>query len=385
MKSPKTESVDYVELQNNPFDDGFIDESQEHLLFDSFTTPGFRPARRKKTDILATLTAKEKWHYRLINLYIQDALNTRPPNKILQEAPSRTSSEQPLISRIDAYNMSHDSYWNYFVAIIIWLHLGLIYWEPYANIDRDEYPWALFGAELIILAIYSINIWVRMHSHDLINFWNSRWTKCLLLIICINFVELMSCMAIVIITGETGIYRISAVIRPYYLINNSKFLKATCKSIMSAVPRVLDVLILVLLYIIMFAVLGYVLFSKNELGLGWHVAVDDAYCEEEEFSDVNTDCDDVQDRGNVNFDSLLDSFLSLCVLLSTANFPDVMMPSYHFSPYTGFFFVVFLLFGLYYLMSIIFAVVYHHYHEDNSKFIEKMTENRAKALDWAVK
>ena len=69
----------------------------------------------------------------------------------------------------------------------------------------------------------------------------------------------------------------------------------------------------------------------------------------------------------------------------THEFTDVMMPSFHANKYSGFFFVAFIAFGLYYLMSIIFAVIYHHYHEDNARFVRKMTNNRARALDAAFK
>ena len=161
---------------------------------------------------------------------------------------------------------------------------------------------------------------------------------------------------------------------------SAEFLRATCQSIFHSIPRILDVLTLVCLYILMFAVLGYVLFSEEQMGIGVHVGFLDKVCDDSKY---DTDCDSVQEHGNVNFDTLFESYLSLCVLMSTANFPDVMMPSFHESKWAALFFAAFIAFGLYYLMSIIFAVIYHHYHSDNAEFVKEMTNNRARSLDFA--
>ena len=56
-----------------------------------------------------------------------------------------------------------------------------------------------------------------------------------------------------------------------------------------------------------------------------------------------------------------DGFFQLYVLITTANYPDVMMPAYDFSRITSLLFVLFLLVGMYVFLSIVLAVVYHNY------------------------
>lgn len=58
------------------------------------------------------------------------------------------------------------------------------------------------------------------------------------------------------------------------------------------------------------------------------------------------------------FSTLQDSFVSLFVLLTTANFPDVMMPAYASSRFNAAFFIVYLALVLYFLMNLLLAVVY---------------------------
>ena len=327
------------------------------------------------------LTHLQLFRLNLIDMYVTDALNTRAPNRILK---ARGIHGYFNISIQRAYSLSHNSYWSILVYTVIWIHLLLIFMEPFANMDMANdyaYVWYLYAIEIMILCIYSIDIYLHYISHDKENYWNERWVKVIIVCIILNVIDIIASIIVTSIHYR-GIFlhRFGAILRPLFLLTRSKFLRATYRSILKSIPRILDVLILVSLYILMFSVLGYVLFSKEQLGIGVHVSIPNGQCLGNE---LDTDCDLVQDDGNSNFDTLFESYLSLCVLMSTANFPDVMMPSLHTNKWTGIFFGLFIAFGIYYLMSIIFAVIYHHYHTDNAHYVAKMTNNRAKSLDYA--
>ncbi|KPI99014.1 Two pore calcium channel protein 1 [Papilio xuthus] len=61
---------------------------------------------------------------------------------------------------------------------------------------------------------------------------------------------------------------------------------------------------------------------------------------------------------NGHFKTISDSFVSMFVLLTTANFPDVMMPSYAKSKWYAVFFILYIITVLYVLMNLMLAVVY---------------------------
>jgi len=61
------------------------------------------------------------------------------------------------------------------------------------------------------------------------------------------------------------------------------------------------------------------------------------------------------------FNNFEDSFTDLYVLVTTANFPDVMMPIYDVNSLYAIFFIVFLIINLYVFMNIILATIYMNY------------------------
>ena len=80
------------------------------------------------------------------------------------------------------------------------------------------------------------------------------------------------------------------------------------------------------------------------------------------------------------FGSLPRALDSLLVLLTTANFPDVMLPSYAHSRATALFFVPFLLVVLFLLLNLLLAAVYHNYQRG----VEAQDGAKAAARDAAL-
>ena len=61
------------------------------------------------------------------------------------------------------------------------------------------------------------------------------------------------------------------------------------------------------------------------------------------------------------FESVSMSFYNMLILMTTANFPDVMLPAYKNSYWVIIFFISFLVLGLYFLMNFLLANVYNKF------------------------
>lgn len=66
-------------------------------------------------------------------------------------------------------------------------------------------------------------------------------------------------------------------------------------------------------------------------------------------------------EGVESFATLNDSFFYMFVLLTTSNFPDIMLPAYGQQRRYSVFFIVYLMIGLFMLMNLLLAIFYAHY------------------------
>ena len=75
-----------------------------------------------------------------------------------------------------------------------------------------------------------------------------------------------------------------------------------------------------------------------------------------------------QDRENEPlFGSLYTAMWQLLVLLTTTNFPDVMIPAFHANRVACVFFVVFVILGQFFAMNMITASIYKAYVKNNAQ------------------
>eukprot|EP00050_Salpingoeca_kvevrii_P002362 m.191560 g.191560 ORF g.191560 m.191560 type:complete len:635 (+) comp10594_c0_seq3:67-1971(+) len=150
-------------------------------------------------------------------------------------------------------------------------------------------------------------------------------------------------------------FRLTRFLRPFLLADNhySTGLRRVLRQIAQTFIPVVDMLLLLLCFLFMFAVIGFYAFSKN---------VEDNF-----------------------FGTLKDSFVSLFVLITTANYPDVMMPAFSDTSWAFFFFLAFLLLGLYFLMNLILAVVYDTFREKERTKFKKLLLHKRQALRYAYR
>ena len=84
-------------------------------------------------------------------------------------------------------------------------------------------------------------------------------------------------------------------------------------------------------------------------------------------------------EGYMYFFTVTDSYWNMLILLTTANFPDVMLPSYNASFFWSLYFVTFLVLGLYMLLNLLLAQVFNSFRnrlvEQGVKYLEKMEKH----------
>ena len=82
------------------------------------------------------------------------------------------------------------------------------------------------------------------------------------------------------------------------------------------------------MYVLLFAILGFFYFSESYEGVEY-------------------------------FSGLKETYFNLIILMTTANFPDVMLPAYNVNTWSTLFYIAFITIGLYFWLNLILASVFN--------------------------
>ncbi|KAM9329594.1 two pore channel protein 1 [Gastrophryne carolinensis] len=185
----------------------------------------------------------------------------------------------------------------------------------------------LFALALVVFELCMKMRWLGWHT-----FLRHRRTMLKSFVLLVQFVE-----AIVVLIRQTSHVRVTRALRPIFLVDcrYCGAVRRNLRQIFQSLPPFIDILLLLLFFMVIFAILGFFLFSPNP---------SDPY-----------------------FSTLENSLVSLFVLLTTANFPDVMMPAYSRNRWSCIFFIVYLSIELYFIMNLLLAVVFDTFNDIEKK------------------
>ena len=138
---------------------------------------------------------------------------------------------------------------------------------------------------------------------------------------------------------------VSLFIRPNVVYIFFSAVRSNLWLIVHSLKDTLMILATILCYVLFFALVGHYLFRHNF-------------------------------EGTAVFTNLNASYYQLVILLTTANFPDVMLPAYEKHYLYSIFFVVYLVLGLYFLLNILLANVFSMYKTRLESKLEKKTDMR---------
>lgn len=175
----------------------------------------------------------------------------------------------------------------------------------------------------------------------------SKWLVAYLVVVVASIAELVihACLPAPPFPGN-ALIRCRRILRPFFLLQNSSLLKKTVHCLKKSLPEVLAILCLLLLHIYIFSLVFLLIFPYDAVAPTISPSPDNAT-----FS--NSSIGPPPD--------LEEAFISLFVLLTTANNPDITIPLYTHARLYAIFFIIFLLIGLYCFMNMLTAVIYNQF------------------------
>ena len=85
-------------------------------------------------------------------------------------------------------------------------------------------------------------------------------------------------------------------------------------------------------------------------------------------------------EGITNFGTLRDAYKQMTILFTTANYPDIFLPAMNVNYFHCFFFMFFMLMGLYFLTNLLLANVFNKYQNRLNEKRDSRRNNRQKYL-----
>lgn len=202
--------------------------------------------------------------------------------------------------------------------------------------------------ELLALVMVAFELCMKLRWLGFHTFIRHKRTMVKTCVLKLQFVE-----AIVVLIRQTSHVRVTRALRPIFLVDcrYCGAVRRNLRQIFQSLPPFIDILLLLLFFMVIFAILGFCLFSPNTA---------DPY-----------------------FNTLENSLVSLFVLLTTANFPDVMMPAYSKNRWSCVFFIVYLSIELYFIMNLLLAVVFDTFNGVEKMKFKSLLLHKRSAVDHA--
>ncbi|GIX76970.1 two pore calcium channel protein 1 [Caerostris darwini] len=288
-----------------------------------------------------SIESSDQWdlNYHEASIYLEEGENN---DKFTFHPRSRAA--------LPAYNLVHNQVFYCFDLFASIALLSLALTEKPAVPGFAVPEWIHASVELLCLLLMCVELCMKVRWMGSQAFLHHKRSVIKLIVLVIMIIE-----AVVVLGRQTSHFRVTRALRPVFLIDNHycKGIRRVIRQIMQSLPPILDMLTLLLFFMLIFSVLGFYLFRSVH---------EDTY-----------------------FSSLQDSFVSLFVLLTTANFPDVMMPSYAMTKWSSLFFIIFIIIHVYFLMNLMLAVVYETFTRIEKDKFRKLLLHRRKACQLAFR
>ncbi|XP_039875609.1 two pore calcium channel protein 1 isoform X3 [Simochromis diagramma] len=229
---------------------------------------------------------------------------------------------------------------------LLLLMLSLCEAPAVPSLRLDVYVHATLELLALVMVAFELCMKLRwLGFHTFIRHKRTMVKTCVLLV---QFVE-----AIVVLIRQTSHMRVTRALRPIFLVDcrYCGAVRRNLRQIFQSLPPFIDILLLLLFFMVIFAILGFCLFSTN---------TSDPY-----------------------FNTMENSLVSLFVLLTTANFPDVMMPAYSKNRWSCVFFIVYLSIELYFIMNLLLAVVFDTFNDVEKMKFKSLLLHKRSAIDHA--
>eukprot|EP00041_Stephanoeca_diplocostata_P023758 m.590198 g.590198 ORF g.590198 m.590198 type:complete len:927 (-) comp22376_c0_seq10:1032-3812(-) len=236
--------------------------------------------------------------------------------------------EHPASKRqIQYWKFLHHGWFPYFDLFMALVFLALAIVEKPAVPGIDVPKYGILAVQVLCLVTNAVQVYLKFQSAGNASFWRppkgTEWQVTVMILLAID-------VAIFLHTDKEE-FRILRIFRPAYLLSCEKAaeIRRVVRSIFRVLYEVFELVAFLFFYVGVWGITGTFLFAPNK---------------EDSF-----------------FANLGDAYTQLFVLITTCNYPSVMLPAYTQTYWAFFFFFFYIIIGIYFMLNLFLAVVYRFY------------------------
>uniref|UniRef100_A0A7S3GLY2 EF-hand domain-containing protein n=1 Tax=Palpitomonas bilix TaxID=652834 RepID=A0A7S3GLY2_9EUKA len=229
------------------------------------------------------------------------------------------------------------------------------------------FQWHLIVAiELLINSVFLAYILLRLFHLGIREFVKKAWNVATVLLIVSSFVGLLVSISTTNRTPNTSltaatiaenpyIFNYTKIMCPLIVVAFSQKLRHALTVFFRTLPSIFNALFSLIILLLVFGLFGIMMFG--------------------ELPPYTTSCE------FCSFNTTTSSLLGLYVLITTENYPEIMNAAFAYSPvFSVFFFMVFLVIGLYFLLNVVIASFIDAYRTERKKQVLKLRIRERKSL-----
>ena len=275
----------------------------------------------------------------------------------------------------------------WFVGIVIFINLVLAFFEYPTSLSLSsdsrfrEQTWhtsqphcgIIESVEILCLLVFLLDCCLKFYLIGWKRFLRKPWLVLYAFMLTLSFadivVSLTFCEARDREFPHNLLYtlRLRRFCRPLFFLLSSTIMKKFAKAVVLTLPQIFSVLVLLVLHLYVFTMIGLLVFPRPISSSGETNATNETDIVlsipvvPENVSHNISYSYYAELEGSTYFSSVSNAFMSLLVLLTTANHPDIMMPIYQYNRFSSIYFILFLGIGTFLILNLLIAATYSQF------------------------
>jgi hypothetical protein len=234
----------------------------------------------------------------------------------------------------------------------------------------------IYGVEICCLVWYALGLWIE-RQYMKADFWKSHWVVARIVILVLISTNLLAVLIADAATSCTHgaahrssreaikctphkVMYLMRCLRPIFLIQNLRHARHIFTGMVGASWKMRNMMYMLSLLLLFFSMVAYSLFRGLD---GRICAPTGGMTHDPVFCSVYVNDPSHSANCRDYFKTIWSTMYQMFVLLTTSNFPDIMMPAYECNAFTPIFFILYLLLGLYLMFSLFLAVACTHFEK----------------------